>query len=784
MASALAGFWSGGFEGADHVNAVGVPLDLMRGSGHLRCLEEDHARAADAGFSSVRESIGWRVCENAAGVIDLGRAERVAASADRQGLQVLWTLMHYGVPEGLSLHDDALIPRFARFAERVAKTLGTSAGRSPVFTPINEISFLAWAASQSHLLSAIDSTTGLDDEGVRGRGYDVKCRLVRATLQAMLAMKAIEPRCLFMHAEPLVHVVAPAGQPEHAALAQRVASWQWQVWDLLTGVERPELGGHAGSVDLMGLNHYHNSQWELHTNLRLEWHLRDPRRLSLSALMLEAWRRYQLPMMLAETSHVGAGRERWLHEMAGEVRTVLARSVPVEGFCLYPLIDRPDWTHTAQWHRSGLWHVDPSEPGLPRANLPAFGKALKNWQQYLPDAPSSALPLLVVLCQRAWRVAPHRTQQLMEQLSARWRVVWVDPPVAVAGPQRIDARAGGPNLDVLSPISASHVSGWDAVHHAWLRDALRTHLNHHGGRPAAVWFDDPAALPLAQSLDPGCVVYDAGELRVDHVDASLHARAVRKADVVVSAGDSSARNLQRSSGRSVHSIENGVDLDHFTRRVEDPGIDAPGWAAFEARALQGRRWHPRVGYAGAIDARLDLQLLAGMADARQDWSFVMVGPLVGLNAASLPHRANITWLGEQAFELMPELMSGWSLGWLPWREAGPDANPVEVLEYLACGLPVVAPWISELARLQPAGIRWAVDRAMFHAQCDLILTQPDAARAPERAMARQLLKARSWSASAARAEALIRMQNNPCLGRSAGDHPSKEETARAVALHS
>ncbi|MFN3492959.1 MAG: family 1 glycosylhydrolase, partial [Hydrogenophaga sp.] len=393
----LAGFWSGGFEGADHVNASGVPLDLVLTSGHWHRLEEDHARAAGAGLSSVRESIGWRVSENAQGVIDLSRAQRVAESAQRHGLQVLWTLMHYGLPQGLSLHDDAMVPRFARFAVEVVKAVGIPSDRAPVFTPINEMGFLAWAASQPHLLHAPDNTVGMDDASIRGRGYDAKCRLVRAALLAMRAMRAEDPRCVFMHAEPLVHVVAPLHRPDLAELAQRVGSWQWQVWDLLTGVERPELGGHADSVDLMGVNHYHNSQWELESFNRLEWHLQDPRRKPLSMLLQDAWLRYRKPLVLAETSHVGSGRAAWLHEVAGEVRTARAQSVPLQGVCLYPLMDRPDWNDPTQWHRSGLWHVSQSEHDLPCVVQDDCAAALQSWQQHLPNAPSADLPLLVVL---------------------------------------------------------------------------------------------------------------------------------------------------------------------------------------------------------------------------------------------------------------------------------------------------------------------------------------------------------------------------------------------------
>ena len=132
----------------------------------------------------------------------------------------------------------------------------------------------------------------------------------------------------------------------------------------------------------------------------------------------------------------------------------------------------------------------------------------------------------------------------------------------------------------------------------------------------------------------------------------------------------------------------------------------------------------------------------------------MVGPVVGMHAATLPQRANIAWLGEQPHALMPELMRGWNLGWLPWRTSAAtvEAHPAQVLEYLACGLPVVSPWISDLAPLAPAGIRWACHHAMHLSHCDAILAEPEASRRTPQRLAHLLLQRRDWSDAVHRVE--------------------------------
>ena len=52
-----------GFEGADHVNAHGLPNDMVALSGHADAIDDDFARLAALGLTTVRESIGWRVAE-------------------------------------------------------------------------------------------------------------------------------------------------------------------------------------------------------------------------------------------------------------------------------------------------------------------------------------------------------------------------------------------------------------------------------------------------------------------------------------------------------------------------------------------------------------------------------------------------------------------------------------------------------------------------------------------------------------------------------------------------
>ena len=376
-------FWMGGFEGADHVNGHGVALDMAEASGHLARLDADYADAAAHGFRVLRESVGWRLCETHPGRFDFTRLRRMASAAARADVQLVWTLMHYGTPPDLDLHDDRLIDRFAAFAGAAAHQIGPLTDEAPVYNLIDEIGFVAWAVSETALMggSAAGGRDG-DAESSLASGYEVKRRLVRAVLAGIDAVRSVDPRARFLHIEPLVHVVPPPERPDLQPLADQVAGYQWQAWDLIAGLAEPELGGSKEALDILGINHYHSGQWEVVTETRLWWHLNDPRRRPLAALLEAAWRRYERPLVIAETSHIGSGRVAWLDDVAAEVERARAAGVPVDGLCLYPLADRPDWNEPGHWHQSGLWDRGASlaEKSL---HLP-YAQAVSEWQRRLP----------------------------------------------------------------------------------------------------------------------------------------------------------------------------------------------------------------------------------------------------------------------------------------------------------------------------------------------------------------------------------------------------------------
>jgi len=141
-----------------------------------------------------------------------------------------------------------------------------------------------------------------------------------------------------------------------------------------------------------------------------------------------------------------------------------------------------------------------------------------------------------------------------------------------------------------------------------------------------------------------------------------------------------------------HALPGGVDIEHFGRargRLSDP-------------ADQAGIPRPRLGFLGPIDANLDLELLAGIADLRADFQLVLVGD-VRVDPELLPRRANIHYLGEQPHAQLPAYLAGWDVALLPYVHDARGREPGRPLEYLAAGKPIVATPLRDV--INPYGVQ-------------------------------------------------------------------------------
>lgn len=263
-------------------------------------------------------------------------------AAHRAGMQIVWDLCHYGWPDELDVFRPEFVSRFRAFARAFAGVLCNETDETPYFAPVNEISFLSWGGGDHGFLNPF----------AVGRGTELKCQLARATMAAIDAIRDVAPHARFVQVDPVINVVASPEMSEErrqAAAGHNLA--QFEALDILTGRAWPQLGGNPGYVDIVGGNYYVHNQWVIDGKF-IERD--DPRYRPLHHLLGEWHCRYRKPVFLGETGIEEDRRAEWLAYVCDEVVMALESGVPIEGICLYPIVNHPGWDDDRHCH-NGLW---------------------------------------------------------------------------------------------------------------------------------------------------------------------------------------------------------------------------------------------------------------------------------------------------------------------------------------------------------------------------------------------------------------------------------------------
>jgi hypothetical protein len=331
---------------------AGARLDLISATRHDEFALQDYTRLQETGIRTARDGVRWHLIEKSPFRYDFSSVLPMLRAARETQTQVIWDFLHYGWPDGLNIWSGAFIDRFARFARATASVILDETGGPLFITPVNEISFVAWGGGDAAFLNPFG----------KGRGPELKAQLVRAAIAATEAVREVDPGARIIHAEPIIHIAADPDYPEEAPAAEAYRQSQFQAWDMIGGRMCPELGGRPEYLDVLGANYYSNNQW-IHQDPNLPPSRRrkdllllpsHPLHRPVREMLQEVYERYGRPVFIAETGIEGDARPSWLRYIGQEARAAAAAGVPVEGLCLYPIIDYPGWGDNRHCH-TGLW---------------------------------------------------------------------------------------------------------------------------------------------------------------------------------------------------------------------------------------------------------------------------------------------------------------------------------------------------------------------------------------------------------------------------------------------
>src|SRR4051812_10711914 len=228
---------------------------------------------------------------------------------------------------------------------------------------------------------------------------------------------------------------------------------------------------------------------------------------------------------------------------------------------------------------------------------------------------------LLVLSHLRWDFVFQRPQHLLTRCAHDRRVYFVEEPLfedAIA--PRLDITARGDRLHVAVPRLPTGLSPAETTAH--LRTLVDGLVDECMTHRYIAWYYTPMALEFTRHLEPATVVYDCMD-ELSHFKGAPPQMLEREdellklADVVFTGGISIYEH-KRSKHPNIHPFPSSVDVGHFAKaRTIDREPDDQASIA-----------HPRIGYAGVIDERFDVDLVRGIAEARPQWQFVYIGPVV------------------------------------------------------------------------------------------------------------------------------------------------------------
>lgn len=310
--------------------------------------------------------------------------------------------------------------------------------------------------------------------------------------------------------------------------------------------------------------------------------------------------------------------------------------------------------------------------------------------QNLPS--SSPIRDLICFSHLRWNFVFQRPQHLMTRAAQGWRVFFIEEPVFsdVLEISTFEEKREG-QLHVITPHLPTTLTPEQIRQEQ--QNVVDTLLKQYDIKDYVCWYYTPMALAFSQQLEPRAIVYDC----MDELSAfkgappellEWESELLGLANLVFTGGVS-LYEAKRERHPNTHAFPSSIERTHFAqaKTVAEPE---------DQRNIAG----PKMGFYGVIDERFDLDLLRELSSRRPDWHFVIIGPVVKIDALALPQNLNIHYLGMKTYDQLPAYLGGWTVALLLFarNESTRFISPTKTPEYLAAGKPVVSTPIRDVVR--------------------------------------------------------------------------------------
>ncbi len=298
---------------------------------------------------------------------------------------------------------------------------------------------------------------------------------------------------------------------------------------------------------------------------------------------------------------------------------------------------------------------------------------------------------LICFSHLRWNFVYQRPQHLMTRASQNYRVYYVEEPI-LGDDLRVSISQQSDQLKIVTPHLPHGISNEEFIQYQ--RQLVDELIEQDKITDYVAWYYTPMALLFTDHLKPALTIYDCmyelsaflgAPRELINKEKELMARTA-----VMFTGGYSLYDAKRNHHNAVFAFPSSIDYNHFASartKLADPE---------DQRSID----HPRIGFSGVIDERFDRDLIAEVARRRPYWQFVMLGPIVKIDPASLPQGPNVHYLGMKDYKQLPAYFSNWSVAILPFslNESTRFISPTKTPEYLSAGLPVVSTPIRDVIR--------------------------------------------------------------------------------------
>jgi len=158
---------------------------------------------------------------------------------------------------------------------------------------------------------------------------------------------------------------------------------------MIAGRTHPEFGGREDYLGTIGVNYYIHNQWVYPGGHGMTIEPSNPQYRPVWQLLRDVYARYRRPLFVAETGIEDEARPAWLRYIGYEVRQAIRAGVPVQGICLYPIVNHPGWEDDRHCY-NGLW--DYADANGSREIYAPLAHEIESQQRLLQEPSDDAVP--------------------------------------------------------------------------------------------------------------------------------------------------------------------------------------------------------------------------------------------------------------------------------------------------------------------------------------------------------------------------------------------------------